>query len=97
MSRGRGVGRVLCGGGDEIIWLSIDIRNGTCALEKHTSDDKLPLRGGEHASEPRRPQLGIGLSNTLVDGQLDGHDAGFASSSSHSRAGQGLSIQIPFV
>jgi len=51
MSRGRGVGRVLCGGGDEIIRLSIDIRNGTCALEKHTSDDKLPLRGGEHAEE----------------------------------------------
>jgi len=58
MSRGRGVGRVLCGGGDEIIRLSIDIRNGTCALEKHTSDDKLPLRGGEHAKETSATQQG---------------------------------------
>ena len=30
--------------GDE---LAIDIRNDTCALEKCTSDEKLPLRVGE--------------------------------------------------
>jgi len=72
MSMGRGVGRVLCGGGDGggRAWTpAIDIRNDTCALEKRTSGEKLPLRVGEHASEPRRTQL--------VDDQLDGHDTGF--------------------
>jgi len=33
----------------------------------------MPLRVGER--DPRRSQLGIGLSNTLVDDQLHGHDS----------------------